>query len=247
MESAEDRQRIRLRSCSNDHAGDWLKVIPNRQFGLACGGALYRIMLSFWLGLPVFDDVVVCPRCREQNLDVYGFHAVVCSTGNWRIGRHDRIRDVVFDGLQKALFNPTREVQKLLPGVDERPADIFVPSWSLGRSAAFDVTVVFPLQSHFLSRAAENINVAAEAGITLKDKKSLDKCAEVGLEFIALAMDTYGAFAHQTFLALSRIAFLGADSRIESKKVAARHFFQNIAWSLQVSNANMILDKRLSH
>ena len=38
------------------------------------------------------------------------------------------------------------EIMIRIPGVDRKPADVYIPNWAAGRDAALDVTVVNPLQ-----------------------------------------------------------------------------------------------------
>ena len=79
-----------------------------------------------------------------------GDHALCCGTGGERISRHNAF----FDTAVSAGLGPSKEGRFLLPGADRRPADILVPLWAGGRDAAFDVTVVHPLQDATVVRAA---------------------------------------------------------------------------------------------
>ena len=54
---------------------------------------------------------------------------------------------------------PQKEGRALLPGNNQRPADIFIPRWAGDRDAALDVTVTHPLQ--------DATRVAAEPGYAL--------------------------------------------------------------------------------
>ena len=50
-----------------------------------------------------------------------------------------------------AALSPRQEVPSLFPGSSSRPADIFLPSWPMGRPTAMDVTVISPLQRFTLT------------------------------------------------------------------------------------------------
>ena len=54
---------------------------------------------------------------------------------------------------------PQKEGRALLPGNNQRPADIFIPRWAGDRDAALDVTVTHPLQ--------DATRAAAEPGYAL--------------------------------------------------------------------------------
>ena len=61
-----------------------------------------------------------------------------------RGGRHDQIRDQIYQEAQRAGFNPKKEMPALIPGSQSRPADIFVEGLIDGRRTAFDVSVRTP-------------------------------------------------------------------------------------------------------
>ena len=83
-----------------------------------------------------------------------GDHQVGCGGNNDRIARHNLICDSILSAARAAALAPRREVPSLIPGTRSRPADIFLPNWSGGRPAALDVTVISPMQSLTLERAA---------------------------------------------------------------------------------------------
>ena len=103
----------------------------------------------------MFASARRCPACPSGILDVLGDHAVACGGSGGRISRHDRLRDIIFNATTVASLAPIKEQRNLIPGERSKPGDIFVPTWSAGRPAAFDVTVTSPLQLSLLSRAAE--------------------------------------------------------------------------------------------
>ena len=46
-----------------------------------------------------------------------------------------------------------KEPAGLLPGSDDRPADVLIPFWTNGQDSTLDVTVVNPLQAGLVVRA----------------------------------------------------------------------------------------------
>ena len=74
-----------------------------------------------------------------------GDHLVTCRGNGDMIRRHDSLRDVIFSAAQSAALALKKEVPSLVPGSSSRSADVFLPCWKRGRSAAFDVTVVSPV------------------------------------------------------------------------------------------------------
>ena len=59
-----------------------------------------------------------------------------------RISRQNRLRDTLYHAEVSSSLGPTREGRAFLPGLEARPADIYIPLWEDGRDAALDVTVV---------------------------------------------------------------------------------------------------------
>ena len=147
------RKKARLGSLSLPHAGDWLNCAPIKSLGLHLRPAEFVLAMKYRLGLPIFDAAGPCPACLRLS-DVMGDHALCCGTGGERISRHNALRDAFFDTAVSAGLGPTKEGRFLLPGADRRPADVLVPLWAGGRDAAFDVTVVHPLQDATVVRAA---------------------------------------------------------------------------------------------
>ena len=63
-----------------------------------------------------------------------------------RIGRHNALRDAIYQLAQQAALAPRREEQALLPGLENRPADVFLPHWQNGQDTALDITVTSTIQ-----------------------------------------------------------------------------------------------------
>ena len=74
--------------------------------------------------------------------------------------RHNALRDVFAQFCHRARLGGQLEVGYGSGGdvSNSRPADFLVPNWTLGKPAAFDLTVVSPLNS----------NTLIEAGVTCK-------------------------------------------------------------------------------
>ena len=92
-------------------------------------------------------------------------------------------------------------------GDQTRAADILIPHWSIGKSAAFDITVVSPLTNVLIQGAGELGGLDAVSVVA--EKKHLEKdpkCADLGWLCVPLAVDSYGRWceeAHKAFSLLS--------------------------------------------
>ena len=73
-------------------AGEWLKVVPIKEFGLTMDSNIYATALSVRLGIKVFMEESTCAVCREKVLDVFGEHVHGCrGKGNGIISRHNEV------------------------------------------------------------------------------------------------------------------------------------------------------------
>ena len=95
------------------------------------------------------------PYCPDHQLDPLGHHAMTCKVGSDVVLCHNRLRNVFAQFCHRARLGGQLEVghrygaESLL----SRPADILVPNWMIGKPAAFDLTVVSPLNSRTLNEA----------------------------------------------------------------------------------------------
>ena len=90
----------------------------------------------------------------------------MCASRGERIARHNHLHDALFHSAVTASLAPLREERALLPGVEDRPADVLLPFFAGGRHCACDVAVVSPLQAQFIDRAG------AEPGYALQQRLS---------------------------------------------------------------------------
>ena len=80
----------------------------------------------------------------DHQLDPLGHHVVICKGGGDVVLRHNGLRDVFVQFGHRAGLGGQLEVGHR-SGADSshsRPVDILVPNWTIGKPAAFDLTVV---------------------------------------------------------------------------------------------------------
>ena len=90
----------------------------------------------------------------------------------------------------QAALSPAKEERLLIPGVECRPADVYLPSWANGRDAALDVTVVSPLQQALVAKAAEERGAALNHAYDRNNRQSMEACNAEGIQFVALLIET---------------------------------------------------------
>jgi len=85
-----------------------------------------------------------------------------------------------------------------------RPADVLVHNWTLGKAAAFDLTIVSPLISAYLYAAGDKDPVRDKA--ELKHAENDAKCAALGWVCVPLAVDSYGRWCEEAHGAFAKLA-----------------------------------------
>ena len=230
-------------SSSLPHAADWLNVVPSSSLGLHLHDREFRCCLRYWLGVPLHSTPYPCPECR-CTADPYGDHQVGCGGNGDRIARHNAIRDVIFSAAQSAALAPSKEAPGLVPGSQARPADIFLPSWSLGRPAALDVHVISPLQVLTVADAAFTPGHALQVGVQRKLASNLSACRSSGTDFVPLVAETLGGLAEDTISTITSISRAIADrSSSPDPAATSRHLFGRLAITLWRGNAALWLHR----
>ena len=127
-----------------------------------------------------------------------------------------------------------------LPGEGGRPADILIPQWARGKDAAYDVTVINPLQAATVQGAAQTPGHALSVAHKRKLDKSWEACHHQGIEFIPLAVESLGAW-HET--AVEEVKKLGsalARHTGEEESITIARLFQRLSVSLMRGNAALL-------
>ena len=181
LESASPADRVRLEAIAADNASAWMRAVPSPGLGLAIPPDVMSVLVKWWLGLPVSPLGQVCPRCPTHALDQAGHHALTCKRGPHITARHKALRDCLAQYCRRALLSPSLEEGAGLNACQTRPADILLPTWTLGAPAALDLTVVHPLNTKHLTGASMNANPAAlRSAVDRKHAENNAKCQELG-------------------------------------------------------------------
>ena len=78
---------------------------------------------------------------------------------------------------------PRKEENALLPGTNERPADVLIPHWTGGRDTALDVVVSSPLLADRVARSADTPGHTLTLAFNKKCSHSLQACEREGITF----------------------------------------------------------------
>ena len=115
-----------------------------------------------------------------------------CGGNGDRIFRHDSIRDAIFSVAQSAALAPRKEAPSLIPSSRRRPADIYLPNWKRGQSAALDITVISTMQQLMQAGAASTPGYALHVGEERKMAAHAEACRSVGVHFVPIVAETLG-------------------------------------------------------
>ena len=239
--AAGTRDKARLNCVSRAGAGDWLSALPSKALGLHLRRVEFILALRYRLGLPVFLQEGECPmpRCRGFG-DKHGDHAISCAIGGERIAKHNHVRDALFEAAAQAALGPQKEPPGLLPGCDDRPADILLPFWSQGKDTALDITVVNPLQGALVEQVAQDGEGGVRHAFNLKMAKYDDRCAAESICFIPLAVDTFGGWHGAALDAIVKLGRQLARHLGKEEEEVTRQLRQRLSILLTRDNMAML-------
>ena len=105
------RDMARLHSQEGAISNGWMSVLPSRTLRTDISDVDYRVLLRWWLGLPLLPlgrTLPDCPACGEP-VDPFGDHFVCCDK-NGGTRRHNALRDALFDVLVRNSIPAAKEV-----------------------------------------------------------------------------------------------------------------------------------------
>ena len=186
-----DREKQRLLRVAQPHASVFVTALPSQEDGrdTILRPRIYRIAVSYRLGLPVIGHEISCPLCM-QTIDVFGDHATCCKKSGSLVNRHNGVRNLVYSIAADGLKNPVLEKQGILgPTSGMRPGDVTIPLWEHGNGLAIDVAVTSPL-----NKTSLRIISPCEEYADKKKHRKYDK-GFVGsnFSFCAMVFETLGA------------------------------------------------------
>ena len=178
--------------------------------------------------------------------DRLGDHAMNCAWQGERIARHNSLRDTLHSTAVSAALGPTREGQYLLPGEGGKPADIFIPSHAGGKDVALDVTVINPLQTSLVSKAADEPGHALSVAHKRKLDKSWQPCHDQGIVFLPLAVESLGAWHKEAISEVKKLGSALARHTGEEESVTISHLFQKLSIDLMRGNSALFNNRNPS-
>ena len=240
QENASIREKARLNTISSEHAGAWLRAIPNPHLGLTMSPHEFIIAVRIWLGIPLFPsppDSLKC--CCGQTLDPFGNHLLSCCHGPLCVRRHNALCEIIFHALLSDCKNV--KLEQRCSGEDgRRPGDVYHPDFLEDKAGYFDISIRNSLQPSYVTKSAIQAGAAAEAGELEKDSRHEASVIAVGGLFYPMVVETLGLwtpFGVKTRKAISSKA--SAISCIPFTR-AFKNLLEQLSVKLWQFNAKMV-------
>ena len=127
-----------------------------------------------------------------------------------------------------------------MSGTEKKPGDVYLPAWFLGCDAALDVTVITPIQDDIIVRASQKGGVAADIAHKRKLAKYYNDCKSVAVEFLPLAVETWGGWHTEALSTLKTLSKQLARQQGKDENETQRHTFQRLSILLQKGNVSLL-------
>ena len=246
QDSFEDspRETARNAALTTPRSREFLNVVPCRDLHMRSDQ--FSVIVKYQLGANVYESDFTCPACH-QPAGASGDHALVCGVGNGRILRHNSIREILISVAKQSGLSPVREPRFLIPGVDRRPADLLINSWSSqGLDSLIDVCIGSSLRLDTLTRNGATPGTVARLGHERKVQQIGGAVSRLNMEFLPFSMESLGGL---TPTAIRIVTKLGRDRAIREGSEQDRSVdraFKSISVTLQRSQANMFINRYIS-
>ena len=203
--------------------------------------------------------------CRPYNgvIDVLGNHTLTCTYGGDRTKHHNLLQDACVHMAWAAGWRPEPEKAGLLQarsftasqGNDHeggeglgpearRPADVYIPRWDLGGSAALDFAVTSGLRTNQLEQTVADGLSSLTSYEAIKDsyKDTAAHCAREDITFVPMVAEAHsgawGPRANKVWLRLGKALSILSEESAASEVLRVR---QNLGFALHKATARAIL------
>jgi hypothetical protein len=184
------RDRTRLTSQKGPVATGWLRALPNKALRTEIPDGEFRLLLRWWLGLPILPvgaTLPGCPLCNDA-LDPFGDHFVCCEQ-NGNTQRHNAFRDAFFAVCVRYGVAVQKEAECV---GNKRPADILLLQWSRGQNVAIDFVCTHPAGVAQHPLVVENTTKHCNRVEARKVQADGPACEAKGWGFSPFALSTWG-------------------------------------------------------
>jgi len=127
-------------------------------------------------------------RCGTM-VDAHGLHAMVCKKAPGKHTRHHALNDIM-RAFGTASIQAVKEPSLLYRNDEKRPSGLTLIPWQGGKPLVWDATVVNPLASSYVDRAATGAGVVSD----MPADRKLDKYSSLSSAYTVrpIAVDNLG-------------------------------------------------------
>ena len=228
VQTAPLRDRCRLALQNMPHTTAWMNVVPNEGLGNKMAGPNYRLLLRWWLGMPLVEgSATECPCCGEA-MDVFGDHLVSCGK-NQLTRRHHALRDALTEVLRAHNVAYRKEVAI---GGRSRPADVALLSFDARGPLAVDLVVHHPLAPG-VTREEEKMKSSLSKAEEEKMAESEALCHANGWLFSPLGWHPWSGVGPKSWALLRRLEkFIAGDLQGWARQKAIQSLFNGLSFAL---------------
>ena len=170
------------------YANGWLHAIPAEWSGTKIKPYSFKCLLKYHSGMKITKQETKCPKCFKK-MDMYGDHAISCSSTNQRITKHDTLVRSLGDTLSRAGVACNTE---LAAGISDRMGDLVLFNWYECKDVYLDFTVVNSLCESYRNLSAKG--EAAEKRFNEKMNKYKDTIQKEKVTFKPMVVETLGGW-----------------------------------------------------
>jgi hypothetical protein len=265
------QRRLRILSLQGPSAGAYLIALPNAALGTKMTSGAFVTAIELRIGGKIGDEFGHdCPECLEAiarggreapemvgryravpAVDAYGYHALCsCKYGGDKLKRHNALLKPIARAGKAAGFTVRTETRSGGKG-KQRPGDVELWGGQPGdKGMVIDATICFGAQQKFINNIAtmQIPSSTADAAAEGKNKKYKTQIEQspVSREFIALAVNHWGAWATESLAFIirlgERVGLKSTGSAVETR--ATSLLLQQLSVALHVANHAIIFRRR---
>ena len=146
------------------------------------------------------------------------------------------------DAARAASLSPRVEARGLVEGSQQRPGDVLIPGYPLGRDLVLDVTIINPLQQSAWPEAAFMAGVAMDKAKEKKRDIYRGKLLPNQI-FKPLAFETLGGWDCKAALLLKKITSIKAQNQGKKESQVQKLLVHRITMNIQCYNTVCFVDR----
>lgn len=210
----------------------------------------FKLVMKMRLGIEAVQPGLQCDCHNRPILDSQGIHAQSCTgDGLERIGAHDEVNQVWVSMLKYAgipcstkFADPFRG--KVINGIlstDKKRGDIMIWKGGGAKPLMTDMRLTNPVTAAIMRGTIQNAGGAAKASQLEKERKFKAECEQVGIDFGAVVIESYGKFGEFAKELFKSTISAAADNKNIDISYLKNFWLKRISMAVQRGVANKVL------